>query len=372
MNDLFGSDDILEDPDLYDSPEEETDQDIATQADSGLMPPRAMDFCWAQESAEQKLLTFLHSGRTPHALIFAGPKGIGKATMAFRFARALFKNNTQNLDVAVDDPVFRRVAAGGHGDLLTVERAMDVERGKQKESLDVETIRKIPAFLRMTAGEGGLRVAIVDDADTMTRAAQNALLKILEEPPGQALLILIAHNPGLFLPTIRSRAQMVRFGPLPDDVMKKLLAKAGLDRGAQGVLLQAGGSIGRALDIMQGGGVEVMERAVGLLQTAPDLDWVGIHAYAEDLGRRGNEAAYQGFANFFLWAMAALSVHQARGQRLPDLFPGRVYFENLTARLPSARLGALYESLRDHFEKIDSGNLDKRQGVTGAFALFNA
>ncbi|MCK6417458.1 MAG: DNA polymerase III subunit delta' [Alphaproteobacteria bacterium] len=370
MDDLFGNPDPVEDSEFA-IQDHDDEQDIAVQADIGLPPPRQSDFFLGQEDAEARLIQFVQTARVPHGLIFAGPKGIGKATMAFRFARALFKGKTDKLDVSAQDPIFRRVAAGGHGDLLTVERAMDEERGRPRESLDVDTIRRIPAFMRMTAGEGGWRVVIIDDADTMNRAAQNALLKILEEPPSQAILILIAHNAGALLPTIRSRTQMVRFTPLREEAMQVLLQKATWQAGIQGVILQAGGSIGRALEIIEGGGIEVMERAIALLQTAPDIDWVGVHAYAEDLGRRGNEAAYQGFADFILWVMAALCVNQARGQVLHPAFPGRSYFEDLTARLPSAKLGALYDALRDHFDKIDSGNLDKRQGVTGAFALFN-
>src|ERR1700688_1149105 len=111
--------------------------------------------------------------------------------------------------------VFRRVAAGGHADLLTVERAYDPHRRRLRGEIVVDDTRAIGTFLRLTPAEGGWRVVIVDGADEMNRNAANALLKILEEPPQQALLLLVAHSPGRLLPTIRSRCRRFPLAPLP-------------------------------------------------------------------------------------------------------------------------------------------------------------
>src|SRR5207237_4722457 len=107
------------------------------------------------------------------------------------------------LAIEPDSGVFHPVAAGGHADLLTVERAYDPRRRRLRSEIVVDDTREIATFLRLTPAEGGWRVVIVDGADEMNRNAANALLKILEEPPRQTLLLLVTHSPGRLLPTIR-------------------------------------------------------------------------------------------------------------------------------------------------------------------------
>ena len=119
------------------------------------------------------------------------------------------------LAVSPESGVFRRVAAGGHADLLTVERAFDPRRKRLRNEIVVDDVREIGTFLHLTAAEGGWRVVIVDGADAMNRNAGNALLKILEEPPQRALLLIVAHSPGRLLPTIRSRCRQMKLSPLP-------------------------------------------------------------------------------------------------------------------------------------------------------------
>ena len=182
-----------------------------------------------REAAESALRRLFESGRLPHALLLSGPRGIGKATLAFRFARFVLANGAgegspgglsggseeSGLAIAPESGTFRRVASGGHADLLTVERAYDPRRRRLRGEIVVEDTREIAAFLRLTPAEGGWRVVIVDGADEMNRNAANALLKILEEPPRRALLLLVAHSPGRLLPTIRSRCRRFPLAPLP-------------------------------------------------------------------------------------------------------------------------------------------------------------
>ncbi len=192
---------------------------MAETSGNGAPPPRANPDLVGHESAEAALRRLFQSGRMPHAVLMTGPRGIGKATLAYRFARFVLAHGANGDDVgrlAEDEGtlavpaasgVFRRVASGGHADLLSVERAYDPRRRRLRSEIVVDETREIAAFLRLTAGEGGWRVVIVDGADAMNRSAANALLKILEEPPRQALLLLVAHNPGRLLPTIRSRCR---------------------------------------------------------------------------------------------------------------------------------------------------------------------
>ena len=140
------------------------------------------------------------SGRIRMRIPISGPRGIGKATLAFRLARFVLAHlggasepaPGEGLAIPSESGVFRRVAAGGHADLLTVERAYDPRRKRLRTEIVVDDAREIATFLHLTPAEGGWRVVVVDGADEMNRSAANALLKILEEPPRRALLLLAA------------------------------------------------------------------------------------------------------------------------------------------------------------------------------------
>ena len=166
------------------------------------------------------------SGRLPHAWLITGPRGIGKATLAFRFARFLFARRRRGAGFSPQrrrasrhrpgHPVSAASPRGGHPDLLVVERSYDPQAASGCAPRSSSTTRAtIARFLRLTPAEGGWRVVIVDGADAMNRNAANALLKILEEPPQRAVLLLVSDNPGRLLPTIRSRCRRLALQPLP-------------------------------------------------------------------------------------------------------------------------------------------------------------
>jgi DNA polymerase III subunit delta' len=250
------------------------------------------------------------AGRLPHALLLSGPRGIGKATLAFRFARFVLANgggegalgglfgegDASGLAIAPDSGTFRRVASGGHADLLTVERAYDPRRRRLRGEIIVENTREIAAFLRLTPAEGGWRVVIVDGADEMNRNAANALLKILEEPPRRALLLLVAHSPGRLLPTIRSRCRRFPLAPLPPAIVRQLLLRYRPDlpeSQAEALTALSGGSIGRALDLAAAGGVELYESVLALLSRDKGIDPAALHSFADRVARGEAEEAYR-------------------------------------------------------------------------------
>src|SRR5215472_371137 len=147
--------------------------------------PRANPLLLGHEAAEATLLEAMRSGRMHHAWLITGPDGVGKATLAYRFARRLLAGMPSDDTLALDPhhPVFRRVAAGAHADLHTVERGYDERRRRMRTQIAAEDVRRVSAFMSLTAAEGGWRVAIIDGAEEMNQTAANALLKILEEPP---------------------------------------------------------------------------------------------------------------------------------------------------------------------------------------------
>lgn len=383
--DLFGEPEPSESAEAPAAPIELSDPELFTH-------PRSMPFCEGQNAVENMLLELFNSGRMPHGLIFSGTKGIGKATVAYRLARFLFKQGAPDpnqagmfddlpaeapttLDIDPDDPVFRRVASGGHPDLLTLEREYDAAKNKTKETLAVAALRKVEPFLRMTASEGGWRVVIIDDADTMNRNAQNALLKILEEPPKNTVIILIAHRAGALIPTIRSRARTIAFDALSPEIITDLLTQNGhyIDP-YQGETLAAlaQGSFGQAQSILEDGGLDILTQITQHLESQPKFDYSQIHPLADTLARAGNEKDYKSFTTTLLWLYKTMSFAKARGRALTPDALNTEPLNTILANSSLARLLEICENLSEHFDTTQRANLDKKQAVLGAFQIIAA
>src|SRR5271165_2981432 len=269
---------------------------LEQDATATVPAPRANPDLVGHESAERELRRLVEAGRLPHAILLSGPRGIGKATLAFRFARFLLANGDRPSKTAAEsglaiDPesgVFHRVAAGGHADLLTVERAYDPRRRRLRGEIVVEDAREITAFFRLTAAEGGWRIVVVDGAEEMNRNAANALLKILEEPPRRALLLLISHSPGRLLPTIRSRCRHFPLAALARVLVLQLLARNRPELARSDAEALAGlaeGSIGRAIELADAGGLELYRSMLGILAQVPRVEVAELYAYADKLAR---------------------------------------------------------------------------------------
>ncbi len=175
------------------------------------MTPREQTQLFGHEQIEADLLNAWKKDRMPHSILLTGPKGIGRATLAYRLAKFLLSNPSENATSLAFDPeqsVIRRIISGGHGDLQVIEP--DPE--KATKEIGVDQVRQIKHFLSQTPMEGGWRIVIVDGE--MNGAAANAVLKVLEEPPKKALLIIMSESAGRVLPTIRSRCRLVKLKPL--------------------------------------------------------------------------------------------------------------------------------------------------------------
>ena len=344
--------------------------------------PRANPELLGHEGAERVLKRLFDSGRLPHALLFCGPRGIGKATLAFRLARfvlaggagegaspALFGDaGDDSLAIAEDSGTFRRVASGGHADLLTVERAWDPRRRRLRGEIVVDDTREIAAFLRLTPAEGGWRVVVVDGADEMNRNAANALLKILEEPPRRALLLLVAHSPGRLLPTIRSRCRRFPLAPLANETVGLLLARYRADLAqpqAEALVALAGGSIGRALDLAGVDGVGLYRSMLALAARDGGIDAAQLHAFADRLARNDAEDAYRAAEELIGQLLARLAVATARGTDATDPAGDALY--RLGRRAPAARWAELRDEIGRSFARTDALNLDRKQTILSTF-----
>ena len=177
-----------------------------------------------------------------HAYLFSGETGIGKKMTALALAAAVNCANPQGENGCGECPSCRMIAAGGHPDVHTL--------GPDGAEIKIDQIRQVQAELSLRPFQGEKKILIVDDADCMNTASANAFLKTLEEPPGDACIILVSAMPQSLLPTIRSRCQEVTFLPLPRHVLAKALVSRGLSE-EDGRFLAAlsQGSMGRALEM---------------------------------------------------------------------------------------------------------------------------
>ncbi len=358
-------------------------------APEGLDAPRKSSLSLGHKAVENKLLDLINSGAMPHAIIFSGQGGIGKSTMAFRLARYMLKHgapdaaqdslfgdapaSATSLEVAADDPTFAKVAAGGHPDFLSIERPVDPKKGTVKNNLDVETARKVAPFLRMTSSNGGWRVVIIDDADTMNRNAQNALLKILEEPPKDALLILVCHRLGAMIPTIRSRCRVMHFDPLDSESFDHLMEREignTLSHDEKSLLnALSNGSIGAAKELIDTKGLETAQNVLDILQDWPKFNTVNIHHLSEQTGRGGKDSVFKNIERIFLQLTEQIIFAKARQKaQLNAPFDTAAY----TAMLNSYDLQKwieIFDNLKAHFNQAQFANLDKRLAVLLAFNI---
>ena len=284
------------------------------------LPPASLNVTvFGHEKQKAFLSRAWASGRMHHALLFDGPSGIGKATLAFKFARHVIANPIASLapnEFADEDrQLVHQIAIGAHPQVLHLTRPFDIKTSKFKTQLTVDETRKIGHFLSMTVPGQGWRIVIVDPVNDMNANAANALLKNLEEPTPRTLFILIAQSSGRILPTIRSRCLHLRFSPLDDFSMQEALGALQIGQGKdlEALIAHASGSPRMAAMLAEGGALEIIEATDRLLSSAR-FDAAAALKIGEALAGRDAEPLFLLLNEHLAARISEAAVKQANGR----------------------------------------------------------
>lgn len=343
----------------------------ASEPTPGVPHPKETTALHGHRDAEAALLTAYRSGRIPHAWLIGGPRGVGKATLAYRLARFVLAHgdaaaravqDAGDLRVDADHPVARQIASGAHGGLLTLERTAN-DKGVMRSVITVDQTRETVAFFGSTAAIDGWRVCVVDTVDELNANAANALLKILEEPPRRSILLLVTHAPGKVLPTIRSRCRALMLRPLAGDEVAAAVAdatgRASGDPAIAAAAEVAEGSVGRALDFLDAGALKLHRRTAQLLDTLPNVDQRQLHALGDALGG-SDRTALAAFVD---------SVERWIGDRIRARAGQADAGKGNLAQL--ARLAEVWEKINSAARDVESFNLDRKPLVFSVFDLLS-
>ena len=331
--------------------------------DDGQAPhPRETMALFGHVEAERTLLEAYRGGRIPHSWLIGGPPGIGKATLAYRLARFVLAHSdptagavkaAASLAVDAESPAARRIANEAHTNLLALERVIG-DNGKLNQNIKVDQVRRSVSFFGTTAGEQGWRIAIVDSVDELQAEGENALLKVLEEPPEKSLLLLVSHAPGRVIATIRSRCRRLTLRPLAAaEVARAVAAVLGRDESEAEIKTAAAaadGSVGRALALLEGSSLELRQRVLDLLGQLPDPDPRSLHALGDALA--GSEPrtllTFMDIVN--AWLSARLSDDAQDAPRL-------------------ARVATIWSRVNRAGREVEAYNLERKPFVFAVFGL---
>ncbi|HRN84652.1 MAG TPA: DNA polymerase III subunit delta' [Hyphomicrobium sp.] len=351
----------------------------------GFPHPRSARHLYGHGGAEEMLEAAFASGRMHHGWLIAGADGIGKATLAYRFARYVLADPAErtpgSLDVDPETRTARQVLALSHPGLLVIRRGWDPKGKRFPATIPVDEVRRLKSFLGRTSEDGTWRVVIVDRADELNIAAANALLKSLEEPPVRTVFLLVSSAPGRLLVTIRSRVRTLDFAPLGDDALKRAVTQAfagssedvgsGMPSPSEWERLArlSGGSVRRLIALHAAKGLALHDRIASLLDPLPKVDWGAVHTLGDELA---GQAAEQRFALFFELLMDALARLIAAEARSEGTAEDRALAARLIGPARLATWAGLWERVAAARAEAAALNLDRKALILDVFSWLGA
>ena len=301
------------------------------------------------EDAVEQVRAAFGSGRMHHAWLMVGIEGIGKTSFAWHIANHVLSNGENAIGkYNPHNRVTKLIQAEAHPDLLVVRRATDEKTGELRNVIVVDDALKVASFLRKTSTHGGWRVVIIDEAHALNRHGENAILKILEEPPAHVLILITATTPGALLPTIRSRCRVLQLSPLDKAHMKIILSRAAPDiSGADmdRLIALSGGSAGFALKIARTETLPLYDELQAILNAFPTLDVPRLHKLADQISRKADSESFEVLRTLLLDRVREATVMSAK---------------NSADRGLVERCLQVLDKLSVTFNTADDANLDRK------------
>ena len=330
----------------------------------------------APSGPEAELIGAFDNKNMHHAWIFSGAEGIGKATMAYRFARYVLANaelraSSSPTDIMSDGALAsnRQIASMSNPGLMTIRRVWNEKTKKNSTIIPVDEVRRLKSFLHHTsAGKDLWRVIIVDRADDLNINAANALLKSLEEPPKNCLFLLVSSDPGRLLPTIRSRCRMLEFSPLNNQHMQQAVSSlmGSTNKTTEDRLINlADGRVRRYLALAAGDGIKYYDLLLVLLSSMPALDEGKLLKLSDDLSAPTALAAFDMFYDLFFSILARIIHASATGEDLLD--QERKACGHLVSNTALAQWAGLWETIAAEKADVIRLNLDRKSFVLETF-----
>jgi len=356
--------------------------------DTELPHPRSQSLLFGYAEIERELAEQFRAGHLHHSLLITGPKSIGKATLAYRFARFVLSGGADlaaspshpfslfgpekpdtpvegdgALFMPADHGIFKRVAAGSHSDLLSIEPAYDAKKGTYKDEIQADAAREIGDFLSLTAAEGMHRVVVIDAADQLNEKAANALLKSIEEPPNNAYIVIVCHNPLSILPTIRSRCRVIKLhtpGLSDFSAVLSHIAPSIPMADYDALHALAHGSPGYAITVSQYDGVALYRSLLEALAHTPSVE--AALALASAMAGKKAADAWGIAKHVLLMAIERASAPEAATRQAVFEGEGEL-LAAIHARLGLKRLLALRDKALSTLRDTDVLNLDHTQAL---------
>ena len=335
----------------------------------GFSAPREVDRLFGHQAAVSEFSDALASGRMHHAWLLVGPEGIGKATLAYRFARAALAEGGDQAAAPRDandrdHPIFRKVAAMSHPNLLLIRRSWVEKSKRYSQWIGVEEVRRLRAFLGHSAGEAGWRVVMVDRADELNQNAANALLKALEEPPPKTLFLLISSAEGRLPVTIRSRSRTLRVTALGEEdlagAVRAALARDGHEADAKTLATAVAlsqGSVRRALELVSSAGIELYGEILAALAALPEIDGARLHRLVDRLAGGANSDRLDLYLSLLLGLIERLVRFAATGEGATQ--EEQKLAKGLVSRANLAQWAEAWEAMSEAKAEAQALNLDR-------------